>query len=332
MSSLRTCLACVVVVCAVACCAAQHSAADGLHSMLNQLVQNTGSEVQSLSYCRISTRDLISTAQSTANRVLQGVCNPRELNERFVTLEKQVADQFNVLKTMALNIEDQLRSQDKLIKKHQDTLQHVIRVVRSGMAGGGAPSEYPDQPGEGEDADYSSEYSQQDAEQSPRQTEIYHFNSTMHREDGWRVFTYYWRVGDINYKMSNWGRQRSLRSESFYVFQEGYRMYMRIYPNHRGENVYVHVGLTEGDYDSTLDWPFKLKHRINILDHGFDPEDLTSRIWDPTQLCSGWHWRRPGSGDNYECVGLGFTKETLRSRNYINNDAVVIKLTVFLST
>ncbi|KAK7081573.1 hypothetical protein SK128_006270 [Halocaridina rubra] len=56
----------------------QGSASDELHSMLNQFVQNTGADVQSLTYCRISTRDLISTAQSTASRVLQGICNPRK--------------------------------------------------------------------------------------------------------------------------------------------------------------------------------------------------------------------------------------------------------------
>ncbi|KAK8743919.1 hypothetical protein OTU49_000914, partial [Cherax quadricarinatus] len=192
---------------------------------------------------------------------------------------------------------------------------------------------YTYQPEEGHEEGYeAADYSLQEEEEvSPRQTEIYRFNSTMHQEEGRRVFTYYWRVADVNYKMNNWGRQRSLRSQSFYVFQGGYRMYIRIYPNHNGENVYVHVGLTEGDYDSSLDWPFRLKHRINILDHGFPAEDLTSRVWDPTELCSGWNWRRPGSGDNYECVGLGFSKEVLRSRNYIKNDAIVIKLTVFLS-
>ncbi|XP_071514813.1 TNF receptor-associated factor 6 [Panulirus ornatus] len=327
---MRGVLACVVAVCAVACCTAQHSPPEDLQSMLNHLVQNSGSDVQSLSYCRISTRDLIATAQSTASRVLQGVCNPRELNERFTTLETQVVDQFNVLKTMVLNIEDQLRTQDKQIKKLYGRLRQDLRALRAGASEGATPYDSADYLPEG-DAEEEYDYGIENEEQSPRQTEIFRYNSTMHQEDGVRVFTYYWQVNDITYKMNNWGWRRSLRSESFYIFQGGYRMYMRIYPNQRGENVYIHVGLTQGDYDDNLDWPFRQKHRINILDHGFPAEDLTSRVWDPTQLCSGWHWRRPSSGDNYECVGLGFSKETLHSRRYINNDAIVVKLTVILT-
>ncbi|XP_045113420.1 TNF receptor-associated factor 3-like isoform X2 [Portunus trituberculatus] len=323
----------VVAACAVACCSAQ----DGIHSMLNQLAQNSGSDVQSLSSCMISTRDLISTAQSTATRVLQGVCNPRELNNRFVTLERQVASQFNVLKTMVLNIENQLRGQDQMIRKNHGKLRKELRA----LGGSGDSSSRPAtaesrasyRPEENiADTEYGDDYEGQEGEaESPRDPEIYRFNSTMHQENGEQVFTYYWMIRDITYKMENWGRNRSLRSSSFYIFQGGYRMYLRIFPNQQGENFYVRVGVTQGEYDNSLDWPFRLKHQVRILDHSSPPEDLVSRLWDPRQLCSEWHWRLPDSGDNYECVGLGFTKETLLSRNYIINDAVVIKLTVLLS-
>lgn len=285
----------------------------------------------------ISTRDLISTAQSTATRVLQGVCNPRELNNRFVTLERQVADQFNVLKTMVLNIENQLRGQDQMIRKNHGKLRKELRAL--GVSGGP-----PGRPGAGDsrggylpghntpELEYGEGYDGEEGEaESPREPEINRFNSTMHQENGERVFTYYWMVRDVTYKMENWGRNRSLRSSSFYIFQGGYRMYLRIFPNQQGENFYVHVGLTQGDYDNSLEWPFRLKHQVRILDHNSPPEDLVSRLWDPRQLCSEWHWRQPDSGDNYECVGLGFTKETLLSRRYMINDAVIIKLTVLLS-
>ena len=53
-------------------------------------------------------------------------------------------------------------------------------------------------------------------------------------------------------------------------------------------------------------------------------------MWDPTQLCSGWNWRKPDSGDNFECVGLGFPQNVLDTKGYINNDAITIKLTVHL--
>ncbi|MCL4158140.1 UNVERIFIED_CONTAM: hypothetical protein GTU68_019051, partial [Idotea baltica] len=166
---------------------------------------------------------------------------------------------------------------------------------------------------------------------SPRAAELLKYNSTIQVDNGKRIFTYYWTVRDIPYRTKNWGWRRSLRSESFYIFKYGYRMYMRIYPNQNGKNIYIHVGITKGDYDAALDWPFTLKHKIQVIDHQISGEDMSSRVWDPTELCSGWNWRRPDdSGDNYECVGLGFPQETIYSRRYLHNNSITIKLTVFL--
>ncbi|KAB7498728.1 hypothetical protein Anas_02421 [Armadillidium nasatum] len=84
-------------------------------------------------------------------------------------------------------------------------------------------------------------------------------------------------------------------------------------------------------YDDSLEWPFKLKHKIQVLDHDVPGEDLFSRVWDPKELCSGWNWRKPDPlGDNYECVGLGFPQDTIYSRNYLHNNSITVKLTVFL--
>ena len=45
--------------------------------------------------------------------------------------------------------------------------------------------------------------------------------------------------------MTSWGPRRSLRSPSFYIFEYGYMMYIRLYPRQNGQNVYAHVGLTK---------------------------------------------------------------------------------------
>ena len=47
-------------------------------------------------------------------------------------------------------------------------------------------------------------------------------------------------------------------------------------------------------------------------------------------LCSAWNWKRPVTGDNHECVGLGFPTEDLRGQNFIRDDSIIIKLTVYL--
>lgn len=49
----------------------------------------------------------------------------------------------------------------------------------------------------------------------------------------------------MEYKLKSWGPRRSLRSPSFYIFEYGYMMYMRLFPRQNGQNVYTHVGLTK---------------------------------------------------------------------------------------
>ncbi|XP_076047797.1 uncharacterized protein LOC143029175 isoform X2 [Oratosquilla oratoria] len=323
----------VAVVVAVVALAAgivqEASGQQGFQSMLHHL-SPPNNDMQPLNYCRISTRDLIGITQNAVNRVLQGVCNPREVEERFKSLETQIVEQFNVLKTMVLNIEDKLLDQDEQVKRQHRKLQRSVaslRALGSSMQitekSDGAPLP---------EGDYFEDYPEEDEEQetSWRQAEVEQYNSTIHQEEGRRVFTYYWAVADLDYKMNNWGWRRSLRSNNFYIFQYGYNMYMRVYPNHNGENVYIHVGLTKGDYDEALDWPFQLLHKVAVLDHVDPPEDIRSRVWDPRKLCSGWNWKRPDGGDNYECVGLGFPQELLSTRRYILGGTIIIKLTVYL--
>lgn len=38
---------------------------------------------------------------------------------------------------------------------------------------------------------------------------------------GHRAFSYYWRVRNMDYKMTGWSPRRSLRSPSFYVWPGG---------------------------------------------------------------------------------------------------------------
>jgi|688.fasta_scaffold1951511_1 hypothetical protein len=45
--------------------------------------------------------------------------------------------------------------------------------------------------------------------------------------------------------VQSWGPRRSLRSPSFYIFEYGYMMYIRLFPRQNGQNVYAHVGLTK---------------------------------------------------------------------------------------
>lgn len=168
----------------------------------------------------------------------------------------------------------------------------------------------------------------------PRSAEIAKYNSTVHIENGKRVFSYYWIVTGMNYKLKNWNQQRVLRSNSFYIYPGGYRMYLKLIPKYSATTMFLHVGNTKGDHDDSLEWPFTLKMRVFVLDQEEDAvnrsQDLKSRMWDPKELCSGSNWVKPVVGDNPECVGLGIPHDVIKTREYIWNDRTIIKLTVFL--
>lgn len=319
---------------------------------LDQMVGAPRSADNSQTTCQMNSKDLLSVAESTA-RAVQGICNSREIEDRLHNIESQMADQLNVVKTMLLNIEDKLSQQDNQYRRANRKLHGAMAELSESVnaqcgsssdaeAVTSRQSQTPSSlnvktPSRNVDAAAgirSTGADPADDEQelfNPRQEEIDRFNSSILTENGKRVFSYYWKVGDIEYKLTSWGPRRSLRSPSFYIFEYGYMMYLRLYPRQNGANVYCHVGLTKGDYDEALEWPFQLKHRISIIDQSTPPyQDIVSRIWDPKILCSAWNWKQPVSGDNYECVGLGFPTEDLRGHNFIRSDSIFIKLTVYL--
>ncbi|KAF2367967.1 TRAF-like [Trinorchestia longiramus] len=326
---------------------------DGFSSMLQEIGGAGGAGGGGT--CRISSRELLNTAQATANRILQGVCNPRELDERLILLETRVGEQFNVLKAMVLDLETKLRDQDQQVKRQHRGLHRAIANARKtgdhleksparrrrmdepmDRFRSHAPDDLEEDETEGNqlssEQDFADFYNDDldEFQASPRAAEVSKYNSSIHLEDGQRVFTYYWKVEDIRYRMNNWGWRRSLRSPDFYIFKFGYKMFMKIYPNNNGENIYVHVALTKGEYDASLEWPFTLPLRVGVLDHSRNPDDIAGRVWYPTELCSGLHWQRPANSDNQICVGLGFSHNDLDIANYVYADAITIKLTVFL--
>lgn len=166
----------------------------------------------------------------------------------------------------------------------------------------------------------------------PRDAEVNQHNYTLHTDmSGDQVFSYFWKVKAITSKVSRQDQHVAFRSPSFYV-NNGYRMYVKLFPHQNKGNIYIHVGLTKGRYDDLLAWPFKLKHRVTLIDQTErSAEDITSRVWDPSTLCSPQDWQRPvRSKDNEECVGFGFNKTLMAKQNYVHDDCILIKLDVFM--
>ncbi|XP_071447797.1 uncharacterized protein [Hetaerina americana] len=319
--------------------------------------------------CQITTEELVATAQATATRVLTGLCNSREMEDRFKALEVQISNLLNVLKATLADLEGKISNQNEVLRVRPRRVQvqpragdYIASCATGGqcpMEGGGTSQEFLLNTEKGKASGHESEGVSIDSEVGPREEEISRFNNTVHMEPfpdtpiknaailPLRVFSYYWRIHGIAAKINSWESRRSLRSPSFYTTPGGYRMYLLAFPRQNYENLYVHVGITSGMNDGSLQWPFPLKHRIQLLDQvkvmsnsskkrfpfpsrPVTPVDLSSRLWNPALMCSASVWRRPIAGDSTECVGLGFPHDVLKSRNYIHDDSIVVKLTVYL--
>jgi len=300
-----------------------------------------------------------------------------EIEDRFHNLKTQLGDQLNVLKEMVLSLEGKLIDQELEDKRHR---RRVLSILASQKKSGSRvvddsedyiPAYTPSVSHRAQEIisdseDFASTYTQSPQTDSyysgndgdfesasvtdiksglvgPRSDEIQKYNSTIHVENNRRVFSYYWVVTGMSYKLNHWSQHRVLRSNSFYISPNGHRLYLKMVPRFSRSVMYIHVGLTTGEWDWRLEWPFKYKMRVAVLRQeesignserspSAGRQDLRSRLWDPTELCSGSNWKQPQSGDNQECVGLGFPHEVIKSAhsNYIWNDRIIVKLTVFL--
>jgi hypothetical protein len=281
-------------------------------------------------------------------------------------LESEIGGQLGSLRTLLERVEEKLTEQDQEIKRNHRRVMSLLAGMKKSEGGGSTvidstvytPAYIPPVPhraeeiiGDDEDAQDSSSGSSgsssggqlgepsshiltiKSGTTGPRADEMVKYNSTLHIENGKRVFSFYWVVTGMSFKLNNWSNKRSLRSNSFYIYPRGYRMYLKIIPRYSAATMYIHVGLTKGDHDEDLEWPFAYKMRVQVLDQDESkprPHDLKSRIWDPKELCSGTNWRKPLVGDNPECVGLGFPHSVIKTPDYIWNDRIIIKLTVNL--
>ncbi|XP_035743185.1 TNF receptor-associated factor 6-like [Vespa mandarinia] len=274
--------------------------------------------------CKISTEELVANAHATVTKVLTGACNAKTVEARFEKLEKNLSDELQEIKILLRTLMEQRDTSSKI----NDTIyRNNKQNVKS---------------------NYKIFYNNHNV--SPRQNEINEFNYTIKTESlnkSLNVFTYYWEIRGFEEKLSKWDRTRFERSSTFYVGQPGYAMYLKIVPKYFPDGtVFISVGLTSGQYDPFVKWPFSYKIQLSILDQSLEKlkEDRPSRIWDPTALCTEYFWKRPtsiGETDNPECVGLSIPRNVILSRlplifrtgtshsRYIWNDSILVKLVIY---
>ncbi|CAG2057758.1 unnamed protein product [Timema podura] len=260
------------------------------------------------STCRVTTEEIVATASATVTRVLTGLCSAQDVEVKLLEMETGLSRQLQDVRGIL---------QDLITRLDQDTSDHSNRAQDRTSNGLLLPNKIV------------RTQKKEDTQSllapvpSPRDEEVDKFNCTVNTQPGVDspVFTYYWRVEDITTKMTIWSPGHALRSPSFYT-PPGYRMYLRVSPNQPSSSLMVHAGLTRGRFDPSLDWPFPLRHRVEVIGAA------SSRLWDPGALCGAQQWRRPLGGDNPECSGLGIPSAKLQGA--IERGSVLVKLSVYL--
>jgi hypothetical protein len=138
------------------------------------------------------------------------------------------------------------------------------------------------------------------------------------------------------WKIENWSQKmlrakadvtQKVKSSPFYLPQ-GYHMYLGVYPDY---NASSHLGVflypEKGDFDGSIQWPFPFSFTLELLDQQPNGKNISRK-------------NSPPYGDEYlvnpaiSTKGYGWLKlashETLETRCYIQDDAILIKLTVHL--
>ncbi|XP_049835557.1 TNF receptor-associated factor 6-like [Schistocerca gregaria] len=258
--------------------------------------------------CVVTSEGAVATARATITRAVNTSCSAGSI-ERFSKLEKDIADQNHMIRYLI-----------HLMEMHYNQ-NHDKRYLRSSVDS----STYKIQE---ETLDNYAHL--QSAEPSSREAEIDRYNSSLLTDPQGRLtFNYYWRVHHVFQMPEN----TTVRSQSFYVSSGSYRMYL-IYR----AGTFLHmagIGLTHGEHDTLLPWPFNLTIRLSILaqNHRKDNmQDFSSPSIEPARSirCHNIHWQKPHISDNPSCFILIYSRDLLHTGSYLYKDTVLLHLSVLL--
>jgi len=145
--------------------------------------------------------------------------------------------------------------------------------------------------------------------------------------------TYIWKIEEFSIKKNKAmnGDKLSVTSEPFYTSEFGYKMSMKIYPagDGVGKGLYLSVFFTlmKGDYDNMLQWPFKNKVTLTIIDQ----KDKTNHYSDtfkpdPKSTC----YQQPVEEYNIASGSPKFILFEQLNDKYIKKDTIFLKIDVLL--
>ena len=140
-----------------------------------------------------------------------------------------------------------------------------------------------------------------------------------------------WRIPEVRQRIreAKIGRITSINSPPFYTGRNGYKMCIRAYLNGDGTGEEMHLSiffvLMKGEYDTLLQWPFKHKVSLILVDQDHK-RDLVHTLVPDTQSSS---FQQPRTDMNDASGCSEFSDFTIpKNTGYVKDDVMYIRTVV----
>nr|XP_039258592.1 TNF receptor-associated factor 3-like [Styela clava] len=141
-----------------------------------------------------------------------------------------------------------------------------------------------------------------------------------------------WKIRDFDRRREDAkrGRALSIYSQPFYTSRYGYKMCLRVYLNGDGMGKNTHISLffvlMKGEYDAILQFPFRQKVTLMLLDQGPDRRHL-SDVFRPDPTSSSF--KKPTSDMNIASgCPMFVAHDTINRSSYVKEDTIFIRVVV----
>ena len=143
-------------------------------------------------------------------------------------------------------------------------------------------------------------------------------------------FVHKWRIENWSQKIleAKAGVEKYTDSSPFYV-PPGYHLYLKAGISQVDDDSHlgIYLCVTTGDFDGSIKWPFPFSVTFEVVDQQPDAKNISHRLPQYQKKL-----KNPATGGSQK--GWGAPKmgslETLETRCYIKDDAIIIKLTVHM--
>ncbi|XP_047130386.1 TNF receptor-associated factor 4 isoform X2 [Hydra vulgaris] len=162
-----------------------------------------------------------------------------------------------------------------------------------------------------------------------RELEIRQETICMNGKFLWKITNY-----DLLMKQSATKKDKEkLCSPPFYTGQYGYKLRAEAFLNGlgqgKGSHLSLYVVIMKGEYDAILPWPFRQNVDFVLIDQDEEVNNRVNKIWKLSCERNSDYFKRPNKSKS---LGFGCPKfvslETLKSRNYIKEQTLFIKIEV----